>query len=139
MATREQIGPYLVIPNAQASPASTGSMATSITSAPTIVRGVSQISYQVVWSAGSTPIGAISLQGSNDYSIDAMGNVKNAGTWTTLTFNYNGTPVSSVPVTGNSGSGMIDIGSTGMYAMRIVYTRTSGSGTLAVTLNAKVA
>ncbi len=96
------------------------------------------ISYQLVW-AGTTPIGAASVEVSNDFSLNPDGTIKVAGTWTTMPFNLNGTTVTSIPITGNSGSGFIDIDATGAYAMRLVYTATSGVGTLAVTINAKVA
>lgn len=111
-------------------------MAGNITSSPTLVPTVSQIAYQFSWS-GTSPVGAISLQGSNDYKLDATGAVANAGTWTTLTFNDAGTPVQSIAVTGNTGNGVIDIASTGLYALRVVYTFTSGTGTLTATINAK--
>ena len=138
MSTRPQIKPYQVIPNAAASPANSSSMGASITSAPTILSNLSMLSYQYVWSAGSSPVGAISLQFSNDYSVDAQGNTLNAGTWTTATFLSAGSAVTSVAVSGNSGNGVIDVDATGVWAARTVYTRTSGTGTLVVTLNAKV-
>lgn len=138
MATRPQFNPYIVIPNAAASPANTGSMAANIFSKPTIIQKLSMISYQAEWT-GTTPIGAASVEVSNNYSLNPDGSVKNAGTWTTMTFQYNGTAVTSVPITGNAGNGFFDIDATGSYAMRFVYTATSGTGTLQVTINAKVA
>ena len=84
MSTRPQFSPYIVIPNALASPANTGDMSSSITSAPTIVQKLSMISYQASW-AGTTPVGTISVQLSNDFSLNADGTVHNAGTWTTMT------------------------------------------------------
>lgn len=137
MSTRPQFNPYIVIPNALAQPANTGSMAANIISAPTIVQKLSMISYQASW-AGTTPVGTISVQLSNDFSLNADGSIHNAGTWTTMTFNYNGSPATSVPVTGNTGNGMIDIDATGAYAIRLVYTAGSGTGTLQVTIAAKV-
>lgn len=137
MSTRPQLSPYLVIPNALASPANTGSMGASITSAPTIIQKVSMISYGLAWSAGSTPVGTASIQVSNDYALNAAGVVANAGTWTTINFNHGGSSVSSIAISGNTGNDMIEV-STGAYAIRLVYTRTSGSGTLAVTITAKV-
>jgi hypothetical protein len=126
------LGPVLVIPNSLASPANTGSMATSITSSPSIVPVPSVFSYQVVWS-GTSPVGAISVQGSNTFTQAADGTIGNPGTWDDLTLNYNGTAVTSIPLSGNTGSGLIDITVTAIYAVRLVYTRTSGTGTLAVT------
>ncbi len=114
-------------------------MGASITSSPTILQSLTKISYAVVWSAGSTPIGTVALQVSNDYSLDASGTVKNAGTWTTLPLSDDtGAVVLSLPVTGNSGSLFIEVETSG-YATRVVYTRGSGSGTMSATITGKVA
>lgn len=137
MATRPQFNPYVVIPNARALPANSSLMTGNIISAPTIVQKLSMISYQAVW-AGTAPVGTISIELSNNYALNVDGSVQNAGTWTTMTFLYNGSPVTSVPVSGNSGDGMIDIDATGAYAIRLIYTFTSGTGNLTVTIAAKV-
>jgi hypothetical protein len=113
-------------------------MSANITSLPTIVQKLSMISYAVTWT-GTTPIGTISVQVSNDYSQNADGSVANAGTWNTITFEYNGTAVTSVPVTGNTGNGFVDIDATAAYAIRLIYTRTSGTGAMGVIVNGKVA
>lgn len=136
MSTRPNIKPYQSIPNAQASPANTTSMAASITGAPTILSNVSLVSYSFAWT-GSSPSGTISLQGSNDYSLNPNGSVLNAGSWDALTLNYQGNAVTSITISGNSGSGLIDITATGIYAIRPVYTRSSGTGDLTVTVVAK--
>jgi hypothetical protein len=138
MAYRPKIVKYTVIPSAQASPANTSSMAASINGAPSVIEGLSMMSYQVDWSA-STAVGAASVQVSNNFALNAEGQVANAGTWITLPFNDAGTTVTSIPITGASGTGGMDIDATGFYAIRFVYTATSGSGTLAVVFNAKVA
>jgi len=76
-------------------------------------------SIQAVWSAGSTPVGTLKLQFSNDGGT----------TWTDL-------DGSEKAVSGNSGSegwqGWCDFDQ-----MRCVYTRTSGDGTLNVYAVAK--
>lgn len=128
MSTRPIISPILVVTN--------GNMASNITSAPTILLNLSMLTYQVVWS-GSTPVGTIALQGSDTYSLNPIGGTGNAGTWTTLTVTYNGANVTSIPVSGNTGSGIIEV-TTGIYAVRLVYTAGSGTGTMNVTANAKV-
>lgn len=129
-------GPQIVIPSPQGSPANGNSMATNITSSPTIVQDMYAMCYGLVWT-GTSPIGTVSIQGSNDFALNSDGSVAVAGTWTTLTVNYNGTAVTTVPVTGNSGNGLIDIVATGIYAVRLIYTATSGTGSLTVTMNAK--
>lgn len=94
------------------------------------------MSYGYSWS-GTSPVGTIKIQVSNDYSIDAGGAVSNAGTWSTIDLVYGGVVVSSIPVSGNTGNGLIDI-ETGAYAIRSVYTFTSGVGTLQAKITCKV-
>lgn len=131
MSYRPQLSPFKVITNGDMS-------AASITSAVTVIQKISMMSYAYSW-AGTSPVGTIAVQVSNDYALDPNGSVANAGTWNTLTFNLNGSAVTSAPVSGNSGSGFIDIDQTGAYAIRTVYTKTSGTGTLQATVNGKVA
>ena len=137
MSTRTNLKPSQVIPSPQGNPANSGSMAANITSAPTVLQSISQVSYSVSWT-GTTPVGALSVQVSNDYSINPNGTVNNAGTWNTMTLQYNGSAVTTIPVTGNSGSGLIDITDTAAYAIRLVYTATSGTGSLVAIINGKV-
>lgn len=111
-------------------------MAANITSSATILQSLSKVSYQLKWT-GSTPIGTIEVQGSLDYSLDSFGHVSNAGTWTTLTVTYNGTSTNTIDITGNSGNGIIDL-TTGIYALRLFYTATSGTGSLTAIVNGKV-
>lgn len=124
MSSRPQLQPHPVIVN--------GDMSGDLVSDVTIIQKLSQISYAVSW-AGTTPVGVISVQVSNDYSQNADGTVRNAGTWNTL--------VLSAPtnVSGNTGNGFIDITATAAYAIRLIYTATSGVGLLQATINAKVA
>ena len=90
------------------------------------------VSYQVSW-LGTAPIGEIILEGSDDYSENVDGSVKTPGTWNTLPLSITAT------VTGNSDSGIIDVTATAIYAVRIRYTRTSGTGVLNTKVSAKVA
>ena len=129
MSTRPQLSPFPVILN--------GDMSANITGAATIIQKISMVSYGFSW-AGATPVGTISVQVSNDYSLLANGQVGNAGTWTVLPISYQGSTVNSVPVTGNTGNGFIDIDQIAAYAIRVVYTSTSGTGTLQCLLNGKV-
>ncbi len=131
-------GPVIIIPNPNGSPANGNSMATNITSSPFILGEQAGCSFSFSW-IGSTPIGVISVQASNDYSATAItGRPANAGTWNTLTLNYNGSAVTSIPVTGNTGNGLIDVTITAVYAIRVVYTATSGTGNLTALLFCKV-
>lgn len=130
MSTRPLLKPFSVIKN--------GDMSGSLISAVTIIQQLSMLGYGLSW-VGTTPVGSVSVQFSNDYSLNSDGTVMNPGTWSTATVNYQGSPVTVVPVTGNTGNGFIDIDSTGAYAIRLIYTAGSGTGTLQCLINAKVA
>ena len=123
MASRPLLSPYPVITN--------GNMSGSITSAVTIIQNISLLSYAISWS-GASPVGDISVQVSNDYAVNPAGSVSNAGTWNTITLS------NTTPVSGNSGTGFIDIDSLAGYAVRLVYTFTSGTGTMQATVSGKV-
>lgn len=124
MSSRPQFNPYSVITD--------GDMSGNLTSLVTIIQKLSLISYAIEWT-GTSPIGTISVEVSNDYEQNADGSVKNSGTWNTL-------PLSSpTGVTGNADNGFIDIYATAGYATRLIYTRASGIGTLNVIASGKVA
>ncbi len=124
MASRPLIKPYPVIIN--------GDMSGSITSDVTILTNTSKISYACSW-VGTTPVGTVTVEVSDDYSQNAGGLVSVAGTWNTL-------PLSAVcSVSGNTGNGGIDITSISFYAVRLVYTRASGTGIFNCTISGKVA
>lgn len=138
MSTRTNLPPQQVIPNPRSSPTS-GSMAANITSQPLIMRSLSGMSFSYSW-AGTSPIGTVSVEASNDYQENPDGTVKNAGTWNTLPLvNSSGVLVTSMPVSGNTGNTFIDIRETSAWALRTVYTRTSGTGILTSLATGKVA
>lgn len=114
-----------------------GSMAADITSLATFLPQLTKGSYEISWANGSTPVGVVYLQGSDSYALYPDGTVKNAGTWTNLDVAISGVPAASIPVSGNSGSIIIDW-ETGINAIRIFYDATSGSGTMTALINAKV-
>ena len=92
------------------------------------------VSYSYSWS-GTSPVGTVSVQVSDDFGLLSNGqpDPNKPGTWNTL-------PLSLTPaVTGNTGNGGIDVLSTSWYAIRTVYTATSGTGTIVATVTAKVA
>jgi hypothetical protein len=124
MSSRPQFDPYPVITN--------GDMSGNLTSKVTVVQKLSLVSYACSW-AGSSPVGAVSVQVSNDYKQNAAGAVINAGTWNTL-------PLSApTGVSGNTGNGFIDLDANAGYAMRLIYLAGSGTGLLNVIVTAKVA
>lgn len=123
MSSRPLFTPYAVIQN--------GDMSGNLVSKVTIVKMLSQISYDFVWTG--TPTGTFNVQVSNSYTQNPDGTTNNPGSWDNL-------PLSApTAATGSAGNGFVDIFGTGSYAMRVVYTAASGSGTLTVTINAKVA
>jgi len=130
MATRPVLPQEPVIVN--------GDMSGNLTSIPTILNQLTVGCYTYSWS-GTAPIGAVSIQISNDYELNPDGRTaKNPGTWTTAFFTLNGsTVVNSAPITGNSGEGAIEF-SSGAWAIRTVYTATSGVGSLQAIFNGKV-
>jgi hypothetical protein len=129
MSTRTNLRPQPVIVN--------GNMADTLTSAPTILQSLSIVSYSFSWS-GSSPDGNIIIQCSNDYSLNPNGTVNNSGTWNTMTVDLAGSPVTEIPVSGNTGNSYVDIRGTGAYAIRCQYLPTSGTGMLQAIINGKV-
>lgn len=130
MSTRTGLRPQRVLTAA--------SMAGSLISLPTILQSLSKASYALSWS-GTSPVGTVSVQGSNDYALNPDGTVQNSGTWTALTLSVAGVPSTTVAISGNTGSGIIDIVDTALYAIRLIYTFGSGTGSLTVFFNGKVA
>lgn len=123
MSSRPQMAPFQVITN--------GNMASaSITSHVTIVQQMTMISYDISWS-GSSPIGTAVVQISNTYSENADGSVRSAGNWTNI-------PLTLAAVTGNTGIGFIEVPDNTSYAIRLLYTKTSGSGTMQAFVKGKV-
>lgn len=107
-----------------------GSMAADIHSLVTVIQNVSYISYTLVFSG--TPTGEFTVEVSNDYSQNKDGTVRNPGNWVPLTLSAN------TDATGSAGTGFIDIDGCAAYAMRLTYTRTSGTGSLIATVAGKV-
>jgi hypothetical protein len=125
MSSRPILSPFQVIINGDMSQA-------TVTSAVTVIQNVSMASFDISWT-GSSPVGVINVQVSNTYSKNVDGTVKNPGNWTTLTLS------ASTSVSGNTGTGFIDIDQLSSYAIRLQYVKTSGTGTLNATITGKVA
>lgn len=122
MSSRPQIKPYSVITN--------GSMSGNLTSAVTVIDNTTLVSYSYSWS-GSTPVGTITVEVSNDYALNEDGSLRTTGTWNAISG-------ISAAVSGNTGSGFINLSNQAGYAIRTKYTRSSGSGTLQAKVVAKV-
>lgn len=129
MSTRTSLRPNPVIVD--------GDMSDDITSDPTVLNGLTRVSYDFSWT-GSTPVGTMAAQVSNSYTIEPDGSPGAPGDWTTIPIMLSdGSVALSAPVTGNSGTGFFDI-QTGAYAVRCVFTSTSGTGTLQAIVAGKV-
>lgn len=109
-----------------------GDMSGNITSRVTVIQNLSMLSYDISWD-GTAPEGTISVEVSNTYSQNSDGTVRNPGNWTALPLSTN------TDISGDTGVGFIDIDALGAYAIRLVYTATSGVGVLQATINGKVA
>lgn len=105
---------------------------------PTILQGLSFVNYAITWT-GTSPIGTLALQTSSDYQIAPNGTVINAGTWVIAPLGVNGAYATSIAISGNSGSGAIDVIQIGSYAVRLLYTAGSGTGTMTIIVSGKVA
>jgi len=123
MSSRPQLSPTSVITN--------GNMTSTLISLPTIIQKLSRVSYSVSFTG--SPTGTFTVQVSNDYVQNPDGSAKVAGNWVTV-------PLSATAsATGAPDIGFIDIDDIAAYAIRLVYTPSSGSGTLNAVVNGKVA
>lgn len=93
-------------------------MATAGTQASTAINldGIEECAIQISW-VGTAPVGTLSYQGSNDNVV------------------Y--TEFASGGVSGNTGSGLVNIESPAYSWVQVTYTKTSGTGTLNGNINGK--
>lgn len=111
--------------------------ATSTASSVTVLQGLSMINYALSWS-GTSPVGTIALEFSNDFALNAEGAVANSGTWNIAPIDVSGAIAVSAAISGNTGNGMIDVTLAGAYAARLLYTKGSGTGSLTIIVTGKV-
>lgn len=124
----------LIVPDLNQPIISGQSMASSFNGPATIIKRLPGISYDVAWTGN--PTGTFTVQVSNTFSLDAKGNVANAGNWYTLpSSSFTGTLPAPA---GSAGAGFIDVVGTEAYAVRVQYTAVSGTGSCTVLAAAKV-
>lgn len=99
-----------------------GDMSASITSLATNIQQVDNVGIQLNFTG--SPTGTFSVQVSADHTEDVNKNVIVAGHWESLTLSP--TPTAS----GTSGDIYIDLNQLSAPWVRIVYTRSSGTGSL---------
>lgn len=107
-------------------------MSANITSLGINLISIYAYSIQVSWSAGTSPVGTFTLQGSNDAGDNGSGQgVSQPTNWTTVTG-------SSQAISGTPGSILYDVVECSYRWVRLVYTATSGSATIsAAVINVK--
>lgn len=101
---------------------SAGSMGSSLNSSPMHLGEFNGYSCSAVVSSGSSPVGTLKLQVANDFSATVSNWVDVAG--------------SGIAITGD-GANLWSVADAYYKWVRVVYTRTSGSGTLDVNCNIK--
>lgn len=106
------------------------SMATSLTSEVTILNQKSGAGYDLNWTGA--PVGSFSVEISNTVTLDAEGNVDVPGSWTPVTLTTN------ITASGSPDNAFINLAGLECYAVRLVFTRTSGTGTLNAVICGKV-
>lgn len=95
------------------------SVGTTFSSSPVEVNEAIRLCIQASWT-GSSPVGSIQVEGSNDGTI------------------WSADPeATAITVTGNTGQAIKKIVNCSYSWVRVTYTATSGTGTVTVTLNAK--
>lgn len=107
------------------------SMAATITSSPTNVQYLDNVVYELSWPSTGSPNGTFAVQASEDYQVSSTGTVTNSGTWVPLTLS------STITATGSADQALIDLNQIPFSWIRLVYTRSSGTGTLDVFVSGK--
>lgn len=119
--SRPFLGPTPVITNA--------SMTGTVTSLPTNLQQMPEVSYDVSWTG--SPTGTFSVQVSNTYVQNVDGSVAVAGNWNSIVLSI--TPTAS----GSAGTAFINVAEMAGLWVRLVYTPTGGTGTLNATVYGK--
>lgn len=105
------------------------SMASTSTSGIVEIKEQDNIGIQLNWTGA--PVGTFDVQISIDHAQDANGNVTVAGNWISL-------PLSpGISASGSPDSAYIDLNQQSASYVRVVYNRTSGSGTVNGFITAK--
>lgn len=113
-------------------------MSGDLISLVTIIPKLPVNSYGISWT-GTTPVGTLVCEVSNDYVQNIDGSARVAGTWNVMPFtDSTGTVVTSVAISGDTGNGFINISGLGGYALRLRYTAGPGVGTISAFFTAKV-
>lgn len=124
MAKKSNLSRYQLI--------SAGDGSGDLTGAVTCIQWLDNIGYQINM-VGSSMTGTWNVEVSADYQQDELGNVQNAGNWIALPL------VPTATVTAGSPTNIyIDVTQISAPYIRLKYTHTSGTGTVAAFITAKV-
>lgn len=111
----------------------------TITSTVSNIQMLDNVGIQLSWTG--SPVGTFTIEVSADHAQDEYGNVTVAGQWTALTVSYlvssAVTAASSIPTSVGSPI-YVDITQISAPWIRVIYTKTSGTGTLTGYLTAKM-
>lgn len=99
-----------------------GDMSGDIASSAIETKLQDNLGIQLTWTGA--PVGTFSVQVSIDYSKDINGNVVNTGHWTSLPLNP------AIAASGAGDTAYIDVNQLTAPYLRVLYTKTSGSGVL---------
>jgi hypothetical protein len=126
MSVKSSLKPYHVSTNQ--------SLGADFSTTPTNILNMDSVGYEIDVSSASSLNGVFSVQVSLSYDRDSLGNVLNAGSWTTIE-DANGNPIQAT-VTAN-GTVVFDLNQLSAPWVRVLYTRTGGTGTANVYVSAK--
>lgn len=98
------------------------SLATSFTSSAIEVRNQDNVGIQLHWTGA--PVGVFGVQVSSDHMEDLEGNIQVAGNWVAIPLNP------TVSASGSGDDAYIDLNQISAQYVRLVYTRTSGTGSV---------
>lgn len=105
------------------------SMAASVTSSIAPIQEQDNIGVQLHWTG--SPVGAFTIEVSMDHKQDSQGNVQVAGNWISLTLDP------TITASGSGDDAYIDLNQLSAPYVRVVYTRTSGTGSLTAYITGK--
>ena len=104
-------------------------ISTTQSSTATNVLNLDYASIQLIWSGGGTPVGTITIEGTNiDPDLPSFDSTTDY-----VTLALSGT----VSISGNSGNASIILEQLPFHSIRLVYTSTSGTATMSAYLSSK--
>lgn len=119
MSRKNILKPYFVITN--------NAMTANVTSVVSSVENLDSFTYLFDWSAGTSPVGTITLE--VRHKIPSRGTDAQFSAWQALDFGE------TISISGASGAHSLSVQNKGFSEARLNYVRSSGSGTLNVSIS----